>query len=176
MSKDHENKNDSKNHLSNQTEVLTLDLPAVVDGEIVPIEEVEDSIFSNKIIGDGYAIHPSGKTIYSPIDAEVEQVASTNHAVYLSVPGGIKLLIHIGIDTIELKGQGFKSQLAKGTRIEKGAPLVEIDREYIINEGYNPIVSVVLLDQQNKKHKVTVYPTKEAIANETKAAQITFEK
>jgi len=174
LPKNHENKTDSTNPISDQTNLYTLDVPAVIDGEIVPIEEVEDAIFSNKLIGDGYAIRPSGKRIYAPVDARVEQIASTSHAVYLSTANHLKLLIHIGIDTIELKGEGFKSTAEKGMQIKKGDVLVEIDREFIIESGYNPVVSVVLLDQEEKDLKVAVYPTKEAKANQTTAMQVTF--
>jgi len=150
----------------------TVDLNAVVDGDIVPIEDVDDQIFSKKLIGDGYAIIPSGEIIFSPIDAEVEQVAPTNHAIYLSVASGIKLLIHIGIDTVELKGKGFESTLEKGNQVKADEPLITFDPEFIKNEGLNPIVTVVLLNGSEKNIDLTVFPQAEAKANQTIAMRL----
>jgi len=148
------------------------DLNAVVDGDIVPIEDVDDRIFSKKLIGDGYAIIPSGDTIFSPIDAKVEQVAPTNHAIYLSITSGVKLLIHIGIDTVELKGKGFESNLEKGKQVKADDPLIKFDPEFIKNEGLNPIVTVVLLNGSEKDIDLTVFPQTEAKANQTIAMRL----
>lgn len=148
---------------------IELELKAVVDGEIILIEEVDDSIFSQKLIGDGYAIIPTGKYVIAPVDGRIEEIAATNHAIYLSMPEGIKLLIHIGIDTIELKGEGFASHLEKGMSVKQGDILIEFDPEYIKDEGYNPVVSTVIIDHVNKNMELTTYPTKEAIADETVA-------
>lgn len=145
----------------------TLELTAVVDGEIIPIEEVEDQIFAGKMIGDGFGIRPSGKKIYSPVDATIEQIASTKHAIYLSTSDNTKILIHIGIDTIELKGKGFEGNLEKGMLVKKGDVLVEFDPKFIMDEGFNPVVSVIILGESSGDSEIIVYPTEKAIANET---------
>ncbi len=145
----------------------TLELPAVVDGEIIPIEEVEDQIFSGKLIGDGYGIRPTGKYIFAPVDARIEQIAATKHAIYLRTEENMKLLIHLGIDTIELKGEGFISRLEKGAFVEKGDTLVEMDLSFIEEEGFNPVVSVIILELSGDHETIEVYPTKHAIGNET---------
>lgn len=145
----------------------TLELTAVVDGQIIPIEEVEDQIFAGKMIGDGFGIRPTGKKVYSPVDATIEQIASTKHAIYLSTKDNIKILIHIGIDTIELKGQGFEGILEKGMFVNKGNVLVEFDPKFIIDEGFNPVVSVIILGESSEGKELTVYPTEHATANET---------
>jgi len=161
----------SEKQESNQENDTVLKLPAVVDGEIIPIEEIEDPIFADKIIGEGFGIRPTGKTIYSPVNGKVEQIASTKHAIYLSTSNNIKLLIHIGLDTIELKGKGFTSNIKKDMIVQRGDKLVEIDPKFIMEEGYNPVVAVVLLNRLNNS-EVSVYPTKEAIGNETIAFKI----
>lgn len=153
-----------ENHINDFTK---LELKAVVDGEIIPIEEVDDQIFAQKMIGDGFGIMPTGKEIVAPISGRIEEIASTNHAIYLSAPDGLKLLIHIGIDTIALKGEGFSSNLEKGMSILAGDILVHFDPVFIKNEGYNPVVSTVILEQADKKIEITTYPAKEAVANET---------
>ena len=149
------------------SEKNTLELTAVVDGEIIPIEDVEDQIFAGKMIGDGFGIRPNGKKVYSPVDATIEQIASTKHAIYLSTSDNIKILIHIGIDTIELKGKGFEGNLEKGMFVNKGDVLVEFDPKYIIDEGFNPVVSVIILGESSKGKEITVYPTEDALANKT---------
>lgn len=161
----------SEKQESNQENDTVLKLPAVVDGEIIPIEEIEDPIFADKIIGEGFGIRPTGKTIYSPVNGKVEQIASTKHAIYLSTSNNIKLLIHIGLDTIELKGKGFTSNIKKDMIVQRGDKLVEIDPKFIMEEDYNPVVAVVLLNRLNNS-EVSVYPTKEAIGNETIAFKI----
>jgi glucose-specific phosphotransferase system IIA component len=152
-----------------------IEIPAIVDGEVLPIEQVDDQIFSNKMIGDGYAIQPTGNIIYSPVDGKIEQTASTKHAIYLSMAEDIKLLIHIGIDTIELKGKGFKSTLEKGMSVKKGDPLVEFDPELIAEEGFNPVVTVVLLDSSEKEFDITVFPKEKAVGNKTLAMEISIQ-
>lgn len=150
-------------------DTIKIELKAVIDGEVIRIEEIEDPVFSSKMIGNGYGIIPTGKKLYSPISGTVEEIASTKHAVYLSGTDGLKLLIHLGIDTIELKGEGFKSQVEKGMSIEKGDLLVTFDPDFIRDKGLNPVVSVIILDQKEKEMDVIVYPTEEAKANESLA-------
>lgn len=157
--------------MDNHTEKNTLELPSVVDGKIIPIEEVEDQIFSNKMIGDGYGVRPTGKVIYSPVDGKVEQIASTKHAIYLSTANNVKLLIHIGLDTIELKGKGFKSNIEKGMDVHRGDILVEIDPKFIIDEGYNPVIAVVILNQLDNSD-ISIYPNSKAVGNETIALKM----
>lgn len=149
-----------------------IEIPAVVDGEIIPIEQIDDQIFSKKMMGDGYGIQPTGNIIYSPVDGKIEQTASTKHAIYLSMKEGVKLLIHIGIDTIELKGKGFESNLVKGMSIEKGEPLVKFDPKLIADEGFNPVVTVVLLDSSQNEFDITVFSEEKAVGNKTIAMKI----
>lgn len=149
-----------------------IEIPAVVDGEIISIEQVDDKIFSKKMMGDGYGIQPTGDVVYSPVNGKIEQTASTKHAIYLSMEEEVKLLIHIGIDTIELKGEGFESTLEKGMSVKKGDPLVKFDPKLIADEGFNPVVTVVLLDSSQKEFNVTVFPEEKAIGNETIAMEI----
>lgn len=155
---------------------IRIEVPAVVDGEIIPIEEVEDQIFSKKLIGDGYALQPTSQTVYSPVEGKIEQIAQTKHAVYIEMSEEIKLLIHIGIDTIDLKGKGFESQLKKGMLVEKGDPLIQFDLELIKEEGLNPVICVVVLNGSTKKFGFTVQPTKEAVANESIAMTINVQE
>lgn len=149
-------------------------IPAVVDGEIIPIEQIEDQIFSQKMIGDGYGINPTGEVIYSPVDGKIEKIAATKHAIYLSTKEEVKLLIHIGIDTIALKGEGFESHLEQGMYVKKGDPLVKFDPNFITEEGFNPVVSVVFLYGSKRDFEITVCPTEKAENMETLAMEVHF--
>lgn len=171
MTKENNTQQHSEKHEADQEDDMILELPTVVNGEIIPIEEIEDPIFSDKIIGEGFGVRPTGKTIYSPVDGKIEQIASTKHAIYLSTSNNIKLLIHIGLDTIELKGKGFTSDIKKDMMVKRGDKLVEINPKFIMDEGYNPVVAVVLLNRLDDG-EFSVYPTKEGIGNETIAFKI----
>lgn len=150
-----------------------INIQAVVDGRIVPIEEVEDQIFAQKMIGDGYGIYPTSETVYAPCDCKVEQIASTKHAVYLSLPNKIKILIHIGIDTIELKGAGFEADVENGMWIGQGEPLIHFDSKMIEEKGLNSVIAVIILDAADKNLQLQVFPTENAKANETTAMIMT---
>lgn len=150
---------------------IELNLKAVSDGEIIKIEEVLDPIFSEKIMGDGYGLIPTGTKLYSPISGKIEEIARTKHAIYLSADNQIKLLIHIGINTIELEGKGFETNLENGMSVEEGDLLISFDAEYIRTEGYNPVISIVLLDQKGAEIDSMTHPRKKAIANESLALE-----
>lgn len=162
---------EEKSNSQNSPAPIELNLKAVIDGEIISIEKVSDPIFSMKIMGDGYAIFPSGKKLYSPVSGKVKEIANTKHAVYLSTENQLKILIHIGIDTIELKGDGFKTNIENGMLINKGDLLVSFDPEYIQEKGYDPMISVVLLNQKEKEIDLTILPNPKATANETLALE-----
>lgn len=153
----------------NNTNLIEFELKAVTDGEIIKVEDIDDPVFSNKIIGDGYGIIPVGKKLYSPVSGKIEEMASTKHAVYLLTDDKFKLLIHIGVDTIELKGKGFQTELETGMLIKEGDLLVAFDPDFIREKGLNPVVSVIILDQKDRKMDLNVYLNKKAKANKSLA-------
>lgn len=113
-------------------------------GKMISIREVPDEVFSEKIIGDGAAIIPEENIIVSPVDGEVVQVAETKHAFCIKSKDGLDVLIHIGVDTIKLKGKGFKSFVSEGQKIKMGDPIGEADIQLIKESGF-PIHSVLLI-------------------------------
>lgn len=164
--------NGTQDQESNITNMWGLQISAVVDGKVVNIEELEDQIFAQKMIGDGYGIYPTSQTVYAPCDCKVEQISPTKHAVYLSIAENLKLLIHIGIDTIELKGEGFESTIETGMVIEKGQPLITFDQKLIEAEGLNPVIAVIVLNGSGQELTLDVFPTDNAKAKETIAMAI----
>lgn len=166
-----EKKNQNSHQSDDQSTMLEIELKAVIDGEIIKVEEISDPVFSSKMIGDGYGIIPTGKKLYSPVAGKIEEIALTKHAVYLSTKDDIKLLIHLGIDTIQLKGEGFETTIEKDMFVEAGDLLISFDPDFVIKEGLIPVVSVIILDKNEKQMDIVVYPATKAIANETVALE-----
>lgn len=122
-------------------------LYAVVDGRLMPIEEVKDPVFSQKMMGDGFAIDSDGDTIYACADGEITMLFPTNHAIGLKLDGGMEVLIHVGIDTVNENGAGFSCFCKQGAHVTKGEALLKMDREYLKGKGYDLTVVVVFTDR-----------------------------
>ncbi len=121
------------------TEVLS-----PLEGEAVALEEVPDPIFAAAKLGPGVAIKPTGNTVYAPADATVIAVQKSGHAVGLRLDNGLELLIHVGIDTVQLGGEGFTVHVARKDHVVAGAPLVTFDPKLIEAKGYNLITPVLV--------------------------------
>lgn len=116
---------------------------APVDGMLIPLHEVPDQMFSQKLMGDGFAVIPEGKTIVAPLSGVAESVFPTGHAVGIKTKDGIECIVHIGLDTVELNGEGFTPLIRQGAKIKAGDPIVEIDKDLITSKGYNVTTMVV---------------------------------
>lgn len=114
-----------------------------VTGKMIPLSEVNDAVFSQKMMGDGFAVVPSGSSVCTPLSGEVSVCFPTHHAIGIKTKSGIEFLIHIGIDTVELKGQGFESKVVQGQEVHQGDKLVEVDWDFIHSNGYDSTVMVV---------------------------------
>ena len=97
----------------------------------MPLEEVPDAVFAGRMLGDGLAIDPTSGILHAPCAGELISVAPTGHAVTLRADIGAELLMHVGIDTVALKGEGFEAQVQAGRRVEAGAPLIRFDLDLI---------------------------------------------
>lgn len=113
-------------------------------GRVVPVEEVNDGVFSEKMVGDGFAVEPESDEVVAPSDGVVTMVFDTQHAFTMKTPGGIDLLIHMGIDTIRLNGAPFKLSIKEGATLRAGDPIGTMDRAAIIEAGYRTITPVVV--------------------------------
>lgn len=125
-----------------------LEMASPVKGEVISVTKVKDEVFSSKGMGDGIGIIPEEGKVYAPFDGMVEAVFPTGHAVGLSA-GGVEVLIHIGINTVELNGKGFQSHVKQGDTVKQGDPLVTFDRELIQQEGYDSTVVFIVTDMGN---------------------------
>ena len=123
-----------------------LTLAAPLDGTVISLSGVEDEVFSKKILGDGFAIIPSGREIYAPIDATIDTVFDTAHAVSMIADCGVELLIHCGIDTVKLKGKGFDPCVKAGQRVKAGDLVLKFDPKVIKNGGFLNTTPIVILN------------------------------
>lgn len=133
-----------KNNQSKEESNNSHSLVAVADGDIISITKVPDQVFSQKILGDGYAIIPSGGSICSPANGTVTEVSDTLHAYCITSKDGLEILVHIGIDTVELKGDGFSPLVKKGDKVSCGSPIAAADLKLIKERGYNTEIMVVI--------------------------------
>ncbi len=124
------------------TEGVTILSP--MKGHVVPLSSVNDPTFAENILGKGSAIVPDSGLLVSPADGVVESVPDTCHAVMLTADSGAEILMHIGIDTVELDGRHFRSFVSSGDRVKAGDPLIEFDRDAIAKEGYDLTTPVII--------------------------------
>lgn len=128
-----------------------VELTSPMTGKIIPIEEVPDKVFSDKMVGDGVAIEPVDGEIVSPIDGKVATIFPTNHAIGLITKEGLEILIHIGLDTVELNGLGFKRLTEKDAKVKKGEPLMEFDPKLVEEKGKSPITPIIITNMDKVK-------------------------
>ena len=119
-------------------------LYAPCKGKVVPLSEVPDPTFSEKILGDGFAVIPSEGKIYAPTDGEIAMVFDTLHAITLTSSSGAEILIHIGLDTVTLKGAPFTAHVAAGDQVKKGDLLMDVDLDKITGAGLNTVTPVLI--------------------------------
>lgn len=119
---------------------------APVQGRVMDLSEVEDQVFSQKLMGDGFAIEPSEGKVYAPYSGEVTVAFPTGHAYGLKADNGKEILIHIGMDTVELDGKGFTSHVKQGDRVKQGDLLVEVDLDYIKSQGKQTVTPIIFTD------------------------------
>lgn len=125
-----------------------------LEGEILPLERVPDEVFSQKMLGDGFAVDPTNGTVISPVDGEIVNVFPTKHAIGLKDTNGKELLIHVGLDTVNLKGEGFTSFVTDGQAVKKGQKLLEVDFAGIRDKVPSIITIVVITNLADNENVV----------------------
>lgn len=121
-----------------------ISIAAAVKGECIPISEVADPTFAEEILGKGIAIKPSDGKVYAPADGVISSVFPTGHAVGMTTSDGVELLIHVGLDTVQLKGQFFKVTAEADQQVKKGDLLLEADIEEISKAGYDTVTPMIV--------------------------------
>lgn len=120
-----------------------IDVVACVNGKYIDITDVKDKMFSQKLMGDGFAIIPSDDLIVSPVNGTIEMVFPTKHALGIKTKNGDEILLHIGIDTVDLNGEGFTVLVSEKDKVKIGQPLVKVDRQLLKNKEIDPTVIIV---------------------------------
>ncbi len=118
-------------------------------GTYLPLDQVSDPAFASKSMGDGFAIIPEGKILYAPVSGEVAGTFPTGHALTLKSENGLEILIHVGIDTVELNGRGFEPIAQQGQQITAGDPLLRFDPTAIRKAGYDPTIMVIVMNPRD---------------------------
>ncbi len=146
-------------------------LKSPLDGRIIPIEEIPDEVFSQKIMGDGVGIEPTGNTVCAPADATVGVVmADSKHACGLVMDNGMEILIHVGIDTVDMNGDGFELFVKEGDRVKTGDPLISFTPEKIRAAGH-PMTTAFLITDNGSAADVRFLPNQDAKAGQTVIAE-----
>ena len=128
-------------------------LSAFLTGKVIPLKEVNDGVFSEGVMGDGVAIVPEDDTLYAPCDGEVTVLMEeSGHACGLALENGMEILLHIGIDTVEMKGDGFEYLVSLDQKVKMGTPLVHFDREKIKAAGHPDVTVCIITEEGNAKN------------------------
>lgn len=133
----------------NVTESLSEEVNQPIEGKIIPLNQVEDDAFSQEVLGKGIAIIPSEGKVYAPFDGTVITLFPTKHAIGIVSDNGCEVLIHIGMNTVQLNGKYFTSHVQQGDKVKKGQLLVEFDIDHILQEGYNLETPVIITNTKD---------------------------
>ncbi|SJZ94457.1 PTS system IIA component, Glc family (TC 4.A.1) [Selenihalanaerobacter shriftii] len=120
-------------------------------GRIIDLEEVPDQVFANRVVGDGIAIEPTDNILYSPVEGEIKQLFPTMHAVGIETKEGLEVLLHIGINTVELDGEGFSKFVSQGDQIKEGTKLIEFDLDYIEKNATSTVTPILITNLEDSQ-------------------------
>ena len=123
-----------------------LGIVSPINGKVIPLEQVPDPVFSDKVLGDGCAVIPDDGKIYSPVDGEISSIAETKHAYGFSSDNGLEILVHFGLETVALKGEGFTSLVEVGQKVKVGDLIAEVDLDVLKQHNINLTTPVLICD------------------------------
>lgn len=130
-------------------------LYAPVTGKVIPLDKVNDKMFANKLMGDGVGFQFEGNMVCAPCDGQLTLVANTLHAFGITMDNGAEILVHIGLDSVNLQGKGFKKLAKQGTKVKKGTPIIEIDRAFMKKNNIDLTTPMVITNTGDYKFKIT---------------------
>lgn len=140
---------------------------APATGQFVKLEEVPDPVFSQKMMGEGVAVKPTNGTIVAPATGEIIQVAETKHAFGIRTELGQEILVHIGLETVALKGEGFNVLVKLGDKVTAGQPVVEADIDFIEKNASSTVIPVVVTNSMENKFDFDWKNVTDVVAGET---------
>ncbi|EPV8458770.1 TPA: N-acetylglucosamine-specific PTS transporter subunit IIBC [Serratia marcescens] len=146
-------------------------LVAPVTGEVVALDQVPDEAFASKAVGDGLAIRPTDNIVVAPADGTVVKIFNTNHAFCLETDKGAEIVVHMGIDTVALEGQGFKRLVEEGAEVKAGQPILELDLDYL-NANARSMISPVVVSNSDDYAGLAALASGSVVAGQTKLYEI----
>lgn len=120
-----------------------------IEGTAIKLEDFPDPIFAGGAMGQGCGIEPHQEILYAPFDGEISTLSDTLHAVGITGTNGIELLIHIGVDTVDMNGKGFSSKVKNGEKVKKGAELIQFSRKAIKEAGHPDTIAVIVINSDD---------------------------
>jgi glucose PTS system EIICBA or EIICB component len=151
--------------MQNDETAINESISSPLSGELVPLAEVPDDVFAGKMMGDGFAIVPEDGEIVSPVNGKIVNLFPTKHAIGILSEGGKEILIHVGIDTVNLKGEGFEPLVKEGDEVKQGQPLLKADLAYIEKHAKSTITPIVFTNLKDGE-TVTIERNRSVSANE----------
>ncbi|BDA56107.1 MULTISPECIES: N-acetylglucosamine-specific PTS transporter subunit IIBC [Raoultella] len=142
-----------------------------ITGDIVALEQVPDEAFASKAVGDGVAVKPTDKTVVAPAAGTVVKIFNTNHAFCLETENGAEIVVHMGIDTVALNGQGFKRLVEEGAEVQAGQPILEMDLDYL-NANARSMISPVVCSNSDDYSALVILATGKVVAGQTPLYEI----
>lgn len=130
--------------MSSTTETAQVQLTAPLTGIMVPIEQVPDPVFAKKMVGEGFSIDPLSNVLLAPVDGEVVDIQPSAHAITVRSPEGLEVLLHIGLDTVKMQGEGFTPRVKQGAQVRAGDPLIEFDLDKVALAAKSVLTQVVI--------------------------------
>ncbi|MGO3049499.1 PTS glucose transporter subunit IIA [Staphylococcus casei] len=146
---------------------------APITGEYVKIEDIPDPVFAQKMMGEGFGVNPTEGEVVSPIDGKVDNVFPTKHAIGLKAENGLELLVHIGLDTVQLDGEGFEILVESGDTVNVGDPILRFDLEYI-KENAKSVISPIIITNSDNTASISVSEVSSVVKGETKIVDVTM--
>ena len=146
-------------------------MTASADGRVLPMTEASDEVFSSCALGDGVVICPTGEVVVAPADGTISvMMEGSNHAVGMTLQDGLEILIHIGVNTVELKGEGFEALVSVKDKVKAGTELIRFDRKRMEEKGYCMEIMQLMMEGENSA-KVKYHTGMDAKAGETIVAE-----
>ena len=157
---------DSKKEEASASNIAPNVLVAPISGKAMPLSEVPDPVFAEKLAGDGMAIMLEGDTVVAPADGEVTLIFKTKHAFAMTLENGLELLVHIGLETVSLDGEGFEQLVEQGAKVKAGTPIIKVDRDFILSKGLS-LATPVLITNVDATKSITAVESGEVVAGKT---------
>ena len=160
--------NESEKESIKETEGIKEQIKSPLTGDIIPLKDVEDEVFASGVAGQGFAIRPSEGIVKAPCDGSVTVVFPSKHAIGLTSENGVEILIHIGLNTVMMAGEGFEVLVSQGDQIKEGQPMLRFDPEFIHKKGYS-LTSPILVTNADDYKEISI-----AVSGKVQAGELIY--